>query len=102
MLCKDICICIIGFSNSAKVFLWTAVSLTKLSMVHLQNTLYSGPRYTLSLILLPVWYSVSLTPLSNTLCRISLRIRSHIRKGFTHVSMGQGKLFDEKKPNVPN
>jgi hypothetical protein len=46
--------------------------------------------------------AVSLTPLCNQLCRLSSRIRSHIREGFTRISGAQGKLFDEKKTEVEN
>jgi hypothetical protein len=40
--------------------------------------------------------AVPVTVVSMTLCRLSSRIRSHIRKALTCVSGTQGKLFDEK------
>jgi hypothetical protein len=46
--------------------------------------------------------AVSLTPLCNKLCRLSLRIWSHIRKGFNQCIRGPGEVVWWKKTEVEN
>jgi hypothetical protein len=46
--------------------------------------------------------AVPLTPLCNQLCRLSSRIRSHIRKGFNPCIRGPGEVVKWKKQEVEN